>query len=306
VKCDFHTHSTISDGTLAPGELVDHAAEAGVDVLALTDHDSVEGVAEASARGRARGVQVLGGVELSVSEDDGRRQMHLLGLGVDPAAASLAELTVRLRGAREERMLRMLDALAAQGIALAPERVRALAGPGTVGRPHVARALVESGACADADEAFARWLRRGRPAFVASPGLLARDAIEAIHAAGGLASLAHPPLSVGVDGPGGLDAFVSRLVPLGLDALEVWHPAHTPRRVKRLARLAREHDLVATGGSDFHGANTPERRIAHGNGSIRVGAAAWHALEARLAALRSRQTSSLPSTARCSNSTVER
>jgi hypothetical protein len=282
VKCDFHTHSTLSDGTFDPVALVDHAAEAALDVLALTDHDTVEGVAEAQARGGERGIRVLGGVELSVSEDGGRRQMHLLGLGVDPTSARLRALTESLRSARETRVERMLEALQQVGVALDARRVRELSGSGTVGRPHVARALVETGACDDADQAFARWLRRGRPAYVPQPGVSAREAIETIHDSGGVAALAHPPHSVGVDAPGGLDAFVARLVPLGLDALEVWHPGHTKRHVKRLARLVREHGLLATGGSDFHGDATPDRRIAHGRGSIRVGASVWRPLESAL------------------------
>ncbi len=287
MKCDFHTHSTVSDGTFEPAALVDHAVEAGVDLFALTDHDAVDGLEEAQARGRERGIRVLGGLELSVSEDGERSQMHVLGLGVDAASPALRALTERLREARATRVVRILAALEAAGIRLELARVqRHAGGRGTIGRPHVARALVEIGACADADDAFARYLRRGRPAFVPHAGVGAREAIDTIHAAGGVASLAHPPLSVGVDGPGGLDAFVERLVPLGLDALEVWHPGHTRKHVKRLSRLTRTHGLLATGGSDFHGDATPDRRIAHGRGNIRIGAPVWHALESRLKDLR--------------------
>ena len=280
--CDLHTHSDRSDGRLAPAALIDEAHRHGVTALALTDHDTLEGIAEASERGRALGIEVLPGVELSVSEDSGKRQCHLLGYGVSCGAGPLLEVLEQLRVARERRADLSLDALRAQGIELDRDRVREIAGHGTIGRPHVARALVEAGHCADSDEAFTRFLRTGRPAYVPSPGLTARDAIALVHQAGGVASLAHPPLSIGLDREGGLEKLVGRLVVLGLDGLEVDHPKHTPHQRKRLARWCREHDLVATGGSDFHGEGHPERRLGRARDGRPLDHSIYLELRARL------------------------
>jgi 3',5'-nucleoside bisphosphate phosphatase len=274
VLCDLHTHSRCSDGTLSPTQLLDEAQRHGVRALALTDHDTLEGFAEASERGRALGIEVLSGVELSVSEDEGRRQLHLLGYGVSALPGPLLDALERLRIARQERAERSLSALRTQGIELDPARVREIAGSGTIGRPHLARALVEAGHCSDSEDAFARFLRTGRPAYVPSPGLAARDAIALVHQAGGVASLAHPPLSIGIDREGGLEKLVGRLIALGLDGLEVDHPKHTPKQRRRLARWCREHGLLATGGSDFHGDGHPERRL----GRARDGRPLQHAL----------------------------
>jgi predicted metal-dependent phosphoesterase TrpH len=284
--CDFHAHSRASDGTLTPEELAEAASAAGVDVLALTDHDETRGVAAARARGEALGVEVWGGIELSVSERDGARQMHVLGLGIDVGDPALCARTAALRAAREERFAEIVRRLGGLGVRISLEDVRDGTAPGSLGRRHAAAALVRAGACASLDEAFARWLRRGRPAYVPSPGVDAREAIDLVHGAGGVASLAHPIRSVGVDRPGGFDAFVSELVPLGLDGLEVWHPSHGPGERKRIRRLVRRHGLLATGGSDFHG-DAPDVRLGSGRGNVRVGREAYDALVARRERLRS-------------------
>ena len=286
-RFDFHTHSTVSDGSLSPVELVQRAAHNGVRGLALTDHDTVLGVAEARVEGERAGVEVLGGIELSVSEDGGTRALHLLGLGVDEREPRLCARLAELHGARETRAARMVDRLRAAGIEIELSLVEAQAGSGTVGRPHVARALVALGAARDVEDAFARFLSRGRPAFEPNAALSAREAIELVHGAGGVAVLAHPPLSAGVDAPGGLDAFVERLVPLGLDGLEVWHPNHKSTQQRRLRRLAAAHGLLETGGSDFHGADRPEIDVGRGRaGKLHVGRDVRDALEARLAVRR--------------------
>jgi predicted metal-dependent phosphoesterase TrpH len=164
--------------------------------------------------------------------------------------------------------------------------VQAVAGRGSVGRPHVARALVAAGVCADEEEAFVRWLRRGKPAHVPSAGLTLAEAIEAIHGAGGIAVLAHPPRSRGVDAPGGLEAFVRDAARAGLDGLEVQHPAHTPAQMKRLRRLCRELGLVESGGSDFHGNESGGIRPGRGRGNLRLDRALAEAVHARVAARR--------------------
>lgn len=281
--CDFHVHSTFSDGTCTPTELVDEARREGVACFALTDHDDVAGVGEARARGAELGVEVVPGVELSVCEDDGARQMHVLGLAIDPEEPRLRECLEGVQQVRRARLDRILAQLADAGVELEHAAFTALPEGGAVGRPHVARALVAAGLCSDEDDAFVRYLRRGRPGYVVSPGITAAEAIRVIHTAGGIASLAHPPLSIGADAAGGLEVFIEGLVRLGLDAIEVQHPGHRPRTRRRLRKLARRWDLVATGGSDFHGDARPGVRLGRGRGSIEVDERTLEAIRARAA-----------------------
>ncbi|MFQ5514164.1 MAG: PHP domain-containing protein [Myxococcota bacterium] len=288
--CDLHTHSTHSDGTLAPGELVEQAWRAGITQLALTDHDSVGGLPEALSRAAELGMELLPGVELSVTEDGGRREMHILGFGIDPSSPAMTQGIVRLQRDRKERGRRMVERLNESGVELSFGHVEGLAGPGALGRPHVALALVETGLCSSVDDAFARYLRRGRPGHVVRDGPDARHAIGLIHEAGGIACLAHPPLSRGVEAPGGLDAFVGQLVRLGLDGLEIQHPSHGPATRKRLRRLARRFDLVASGGSDFHGATRPGVSLGRGRGNLALGPELYAAVTARVRERRARLT----------------
>ncbi len=283
---DFHVHSTLSDGTLTPRAVAERAHAAGVDLFALTDHDEVAGVTEAAQRGSELGVQVIPGIEISVVEAGGRRQMHILGLGVDPEHEPLRECVSELRRARARRGLQILERLRELGIELSPERLEDIAGEGSLGRPHVARALVEAGVCASNDEAFGRFLRQGRPAFVAAPGLTAKCAISVIHAAGGIASLAHPLRSIGIDAPGGLESFVLELVGSGLDGLEVWHPSQHPGQSRKLQRLVRKWGLVATGGSDFHGSEQRSVELGRGRGALRMGRAECRQILDRIAQVR--------------------
>ncbi|HTO54874.1 MAG TPA: PHP domain-containing protein [Myxococcota bacterium] len=291
-RFDFHAHSTVSDGSLSPTELVGRAHANGVTGFALTDHDTVDGVAEARAEGARLGVEVLAGIELSVSEDDGARSMHILGLGLDDGHSELRARLVELRAFRLGRAQRIVSHLQRSGVAISVAAVEAQSDGGALGRPHVARALVASGAVRDLDEAFARWLRRGRPAYEPNAALSARAAIALVHAAGGVAVLAHPPLSAGVDRPGGVVAFIERLVPLGLDGIEVWHPSHKSTATRRLRRVAAAHQLLETGGSDFHGADRPDVELGRGRGGkLRIGREVRDALEARWRARRGLTTS---------------
>ena len=284
---DFHVHSTASDGLLSPVAVTEAAHAAGIQLFALTDHDTTSGVAAASARGRELGVEVWGGAELSVSEQDGDVQMHILGLGIDPGEPALSAALGARRRLRDERGAEIVRRLKSVGVELEYDRVRTLAGRGVIGRPHIARALVDAGHCPDVNTAFSRWLRRKRPAYVGSGGFGAAEAIDAIHAAGGIASLAHPLLSVGVAASGGLDRFVSRLAELGLDALELQHPTHDPGRRRRIRRACRKYRLLATGGSDFHG-DKPDVELGRGRGNVRIGDDVYRQLAERREAIRAR------------------
>jgi predicted metal-dependent phosphoesterase TrpH len=253
---DLHMHSTASDGAVAPAEVVAAAHQAGLSAIALTDHDTVDGIAEAQAAGRALGVRIVAGVELS-AVDDGE-EIHVLGLHLSqPAhiAAALAEL----KEARRDRAKTTVEKLNSLGIPVTLEAVFAAAGDGAVGRPHIAKALVAGGWARDFRDAFDKWLGNGRPACIEKRTVTFEEAARLIHDAGGLAVYAHP-------GNGASRADLEALAALGLDAVEVRHPSHTADEVARLAALTDELGLVPSGGSDWHGAPEGYRAL----GSMKV------------------------------------
>lgn len=246
---DLHTHSTASDGRLSPAALVATAAEAGVTLLALTDHDTTAGVAEAADAAGKHGIRLLPAAEISVTWQ--RRTLHVVGLGVDPNAPALADGLAGLQARRRERTETIGAKLSRLGVADAAARARALAGDGQVTRSHFARLLVEDGRCRDVKQAFKRYLKPGKPghARVAWAGL--DEAIGWIHAAGGVAVLAHP-LAYGMTGAWRrrmLTAFTGA----GGDALEIGCGNSTPQGVTLAADDARRHGLHGSVGSDFHG-----------------------------------------------------
>jgi 3',5'-nucleoside bisphosphate phosphatase len=251
---DLHTHSTYSDGLLSPATLVEEAAARGLRVLALTDHDTVAGIHEARAAGARLGVEVIPGVELSTSFGQGDG-VHLLGYLVDTEHPLLLEGLAGYARARTERMERMIDRLRQIGTPVDPERVRAIAGHGTLGRPHLARALIEAGHATDLPDAFARYLGWGKPAYVPRPLVAPRDAIALVRAAGGVTVLAHPYY---IDD---LEHVLDRLVTAGLAGMEVDYGSYTPEERDVLRDLATRRGLIATGGSDFHGLDVAGREL---------------------------------------------
>jgi 3',5'-nucleoside bisphosphate phosphatase len=271
-KIDLHTHSTYSDGLLSPAALVEEAASRGVGILALTDHDTVAGISEARVAGERLGVEIIPGVELSAALPGGG-EVHLLGYFVDiEASALLAQLTGYAH-ARSERMERMVERLSRIGAPVALERVREIAGHGTVGRPHLGRALVEAGYAEDLSDAFARYIGGGKPAFVPRPRVDPRDAIALVRDAGGVPVLAHPFST------GGVESVLDRLVPAGLAGMEVDYGEYDPEDREILRQIAARRGLIATGGSDYHG---PDRRSARELGSAPVSPAAVAALRRAL------------------------
>lgn len=241
-KLDLHAHSNYSDGTLPPADVVRRAAASGVAVLVLTDHDSVSGFAEAREAGIAAGVEVRCGVEINTREHD---TLHILGYGIDPASAGLEAALEDFRGRRERRLRAIVGKLAAAGLPLAWADVDGVSRQ-TLGRPHVADALVRKGAARSRKEAFDRWLTPGKPGYVGPMGPAPEEAIGVIRAAGGWACLAHP------GDPNGGER-IARLASAGLAGLEVYYPTHTRATVEKLKSLAGRFDLTPTGGSDFHG-----------------------------------------------------
>lgn len=273
---DLHTHSTKSDGTLTPSELAAAAGCAGLTAVALTDHDTTDGLAEFCAAAAAGRLRAVPGVELSAEYGPGT--MHIVGLFVAPGGA-LEEALRFIRDARAERNRVILDRLSAAGVPIGEAEVRACAGSDVIARPHFARALVARGHAPDLNTAFDRWLGKGRPAYVARRKLPPAECIRAIHAGGGVAVLAHPA-SLGLLGRG-LRACVRGLAAEGIDGIEVHGSTHTPAQIRRYRSLARECGLAESGGSDFHGAIRPLVRLGRGFGTLEVPDACLDALETR-------------------------
>lgn len=245
---DLHTHSTASDGQYAPAELVRLAHDRGIRLLALTDHDSLDGLSEALAAGEALGLPVLRGVELGARE---YRNLHILGYGFSAAAPGLRELCAWMKKGRDERKYRIIDYLREKGLELTLEEVEEIAGGAIIARPHFAQAMVRRGYVQSNREAFDRYLDTAEYARIERAKPDARTCVEAIRAAGGRVSLAHP-YQVGLE-DAALDALVGQLAGYGLDAIECFYPKHTPAQRAFYLRLAEKHRLRVTGGSDFHG-----------------------------------------------------
>ncbi len=243
--CDLHVHSIFSDGLLKPDELVRRAHQAGVKAISLTDHDCVTGVQQAEAEARSLGMGFIPGMELSTTFKG--TDVHVLGYNMDVTDKSLLGFLERFEAARFSRAEKMVLRLRDQGLKIIFDDVKDVAGPGPIGRPHVAEALLNNGQDNNFDEAFMFYIGRHCPAYVKKYELSPREAIEIIRAAGGLSVLAHP--LVGQTGEGG----VAEIVEFGLDGLEAIHPLLTQRSRDWLEELAVEKGLIITGGSDYHG-----------------------------------------------------
>ena len=248
---DLQVHSTASDGALPPAAVVQAAADAGLYAIALTDHDSVDGLPEAIEAGARLGVRIVPGVELS-SHFEGE-ELHLLGLHLANLDAMRAAL-LEFQGQRVQRAERIVATLNAHGIPVTMAAVLAEAGTGAVGRPHIARALLAGGWVREFREAFDKWIGWGRPAYMAKETFDVADAIALVHRAGGIAVWAHP-------GELATPARIARLAELGLDAVEVLHPSHPPYLVQRLVENTEKAGLIPSGGSDWHGTHDGPRKL---------------------------------------------
>jgi 3',5'-nucleoside bisphosphate phosphatase len=275
---DLHAHTLASDGSDTPLELVREAAAAGIRVLAVTDHDSVEGLRPALDAAEQAGVEVLPGCEITGDVDG--RVVHLLAYGEGLLAPGAIDRVVAVRLDRQQRNLRIgveLEALTGVGYADALE----LAGGSALSRAHFARALVRHGAVADVAEAFDRYLSNGRPAYVPAPSLPVGEVVALVHATGGVVVLAH----AGRLEPRERERVVAAAVAAGVDGLEVWHSQHDDAIRRRLEALACRHGLLATGGSDYHGRHKPGVRLGSGAGdNVQVPEHAADDLKERLAA----------------------
>ena len=254
-------------------------AAAGVRAFALTDHDTVAGLADARAAAAAAGLEFVPGIEVS-AHDERRGSTHVLGYFIEDGDPAFLSLLNGFRERRVERAREIVERLNRLGVAVTYEQVSAHARGGLIARPHVARALLEGGWVRNVNEAFGRYIADGRPAYVPTRYATPGEAIAAIHSAGGLAVLAHP-------GKRADDEWIRELSELGLDGLEVWHPEHGPTEARHFRRLARRLQLLATGGSDWHG---PRDRAHGGLGSQAVPYEYYEALKARAEARRARES----------------
>lgn len=247
---DLHLHTTASDGAFAPNVLVRMAHEAGLDCIAITDHDSTAGVAAAQEAGLKLGVRVIPGIEVNTLWHS--QSVHILGYFVDREHPELQAVIARQRDGRLYRAQRMIEKLAALNMPLSWEGILASADGGAVGRPHIAKAMIAQGYVSDANEAFAKYLGHGMPAYVEQPKLTPTEAIALLHRAGAAAGLAHPYNMEGADQVD-LDALLPELAAAGLDAIETYYTDYSAAQQSAILHLAQRFDLIPTGGSDFHG-----------------------------------------------------
>lgn len=243
---DLHLHTNASDGALPPDELVARAAAAGLDLIAIADHDTTAGVGPATRAAASSATRIIPAIEISASHRG--RDVHVLGYCVDPDAPGLADHSARARERRDARIREMIDHLEELGVSVDYEAVVAEAGPNAqaLARPHLARVLWSQGHVSSVAEAFDRYIADDGPAYVPVDAIDVAGAIERIHEADGLAVWAHPPLPL-------LDGTLREFVDAGLDGLECYRPRVAPPDLNRLLNKAHQHDLLVTGGSDWHG-----------------------------------------------------
>jgi hypothetical protein len=273
---DLHTHSNISDGQVPPAEVVRLAARAGLAAVALTDHDTLDGLPEALEAGREEGIEVVPGCELSVV--DGKKELHLLALWTRPGSLGLEGVLTGLRASREVRNRVILERLHTLGVSIDYDEVLDMA-PGTVGRPHIARILVKRGLTRDYNGAFKKYLGRQGLAYAPKSELSLAQAVQILKAEGATVALAHPYL-LGENGKA-LEELVRRYADLGVDAIEAYYTEHSVVKTREYLELARRLDLGVCGGSDFHGAIKPGIKVGVGRGKLAVPAAALEDLKAR-------------------------
>jgi 3',5'-nucleoside bisphosphate phosphatase len=268
-------HSTYSDGSFTVVELVRAVHAAGLCAFALTDHDTVDGLAEARLEAERLGIELITGVEISTRLD--QMEIHVLAYGFDPGHAGLLRMLDARRQARRARLSAMVERLNELGIGLSVEAVKAVAGSGPPGRAHVAKALVAAGHVRDNEEAFRRFLGDGAPAHIRLSTLTPQEAIALTHEAGGRAVWAHP-LARPPQRCGGIESVARELKAHGLDGLEEIHPSHATAARRRIRRIAQKLNLKLSGGSDFHGDATPGVSVGVGRGQDEVPASVLEAL----------------------------
>ena len=252
MRADLHVHTTASDGTLTPCQTVERAWRNGVDILAIADHDSIDGLVDARITARAHGILLVNAVELSANLLG--KDIHILGYFVEPCSHELAVCLSALRDARKKRACAIVEALAADGFGITIDDVTDISGTGAVGRSHIARALVEIGRVKSVKEAFEGLIGRGRPYYVAKESAPPSEVITQLRSLRAVPVVAHPGIT-------GIEEDIPEMIQAGLLGIEAYHADHTPEQMKVYAGLAQRSGLLVTGGSDFHGPAGPNPDI---------------------------------------------
>jgi hypothetical protein len=269
---DLHIHSTASDGTLAPAEIIALAVRLGLGAISITDHDSIAGSREALLSGVPADLGFLTGVEISAEPPPsypGAGSIHILGYGLRLDDPELNRTLEKLQDSRRQRNPEIIARLNKLGIAIRIEEVEREAADGQPGRPHIAKLLVQKGVVKTIDDAFDRYLGNGKPAYVDKYRIESNHAIELINAAGGIPVLAHPCL-LELERVEPLEDLLQEMMSMGLKGLEVYYPLHSPEQARQYADLALRHHLLMTGGTDFHGDIQPEIQMGVGKGDLHI------------------------------------
>jgi predicted metal-dependent phosphoesterase TrpH len=269
---DLHIHSSASDGSLSPAAILEHARKLNLAAIAITDHDSIDGTKAALRSGIPPSLHFLTGVEISAAYPPffpGSGSFHILGYGFRPDDPFLNQTLKKLQDVRKNRNPKIIRRLNELGFPVSLEEVQQIGGEGQIGRPHIALALKEKGYVASIGEAFQRLLGAQKPAYVGKERLGCKETIEMIRGAGGIAALAHPGL-LDIADETQLKTLVKNLMTTGMGAIEVYYPQHTAEQTAQFVRLAKQHGLLMTGGTDYHGALTPGIQMGSGNGDLFV------------------------------------
>jgi len=264
---DLHLHTTASDGVMTPSKIVNYAKSRGLAAIAITDHDTIEGLEEGLAEGERIGFEVIPGIEISAQHSPG--SMHLLGFFIDIHHPLLAERLEYLQRARAERNPKIVEKLNKLGIDISFDEVLKVSGGGQVGRPHFAQVLLEKGYVRSFQEAFERFLKKGAPAYVEKMRFSPEESIHFISEARGVAVLAHPN-TLQVNGYSELESLILRLVGNGLRGIEVYYPEHSAAEVAQYEALAEKHGLLITGGTDYHGIEKNGLDVGVGRGDMNL------------------------------------
>ncbi|MFH2066392.1 MAG: PHP domain-containing protein [Pseudomonadota bacterium] len=267
-RIDLHIHSTASDGTLTPSEILLLAEQLGISAISITDHDTMEGSEQAVLYKKSSSLEVITGVEISSNPPfslPSTGSLHILGYGIQTNHSGLKKALHRLQDARKNRNPQILEKLAGMGIPITPEEILETVGPGRIGRPHIAGVLIARGIVNDMDDAFDTYLGKNRPAYIDKYRIACEDAIQLILHAGGIPVLAHPGI-IRTSEPDGLETLVETLKEMGLMGIEVYYPGHSDTQTKQYLQIARKKDLLVTGGTDFHGGMHPDIQMGSGRG----------------------------------------
>lgn len=277
---DLHTHSTASDGTYTPTELVQKAKDIGLTALALTDHDTIDGLSEFQSAGKLCGIETISGIEFAALwERHHRPEIHLVGLGINPTSPPLLEQMKEIRRSRDIRNQKMCEKLTSIGLHITLEDVEANAGGDIITRAHFANVLLEKGYIRLRSDAFSRYISTGMPGYVEREFLSPALCIRTIKDAGGAAVLAHPT-QYGL-GQTELEELIEELIGYGLDGIECHYSTYTPMQTYQITALAEKYHLLPSGGSDFHGKNKPDIHLGSGKGTLAIPYAFWENLQTR-------------------------